>query len=863
MSISLKTKSTLLLLPLVAVSLLLLANTLNAYTSLRGRLQGLELDAQQAILANHFSASVSRQIAETLDIAFAGEDTEELEAAQLETRTTLAEWQAIVRKDQRAHAADHGAELEVLKRLYAEAEVVLQRFIETARQRGTTQAALLFEQEVQPAVEAALLGAVARLVRMEEDQLSNSMHEVVGGMSPMGYFAHGMAATVSDLDRGCRQAMLASGFSSALHRQIAEYSAIILAHEGREHLIVAREACRSALDEWKTIASAQDTPTRGPDLAEINEFETHHDRLIEIGDEALALAEAGNSLEAWELLEHRLQAVTDDVLMPMTLRQVAEEERQLELGMTRLGTHATRMAFVVAFGALAVLTIGIASPFLVSRKIVRPIIDLTNATEAYGAGRLGTRVRTGTFDEVGRLATNFNEMADKLEDARDTLEQRVRDRTSALADEVNERKAAQASLKQALVTAEAATNAKSQFLANMSHEIRTPLTAMLGYMEQIADGCAHQCEYGSVHMSDHVAIVMRNAEHLNQVIDDILDLSKVEAGKIALEHIACSPCAIAADVASMLRVRAEEQGIALHMESHGAIPATIQTDPMRLRQILVNLTANAIKFTDDGEVRLELTFIDDGDEPRMQFDIVDTGIGMTEEQVSLVFKPFAQADASTTRRFGGTGLGLRISRQLARALGGDVEVADTQVGVGTRFRAIVASGPLDGVPMLDDPMFTTAGPAGPTESAPSEVTSPLAGYRILLAEDGPDNQKLITLILAKAGADVTVVENGKLAVDKALAAMNRRREGDPARPFDCILLDMQMPVMGGYEAASVLRQRAYTGPIIALTAHALSEDRQKCIDAGCDDYATKPINRKKLIEMLRTHLQPAAVPAST
>ncbi len=282
------------------------------------------------------------------------------------------------------------------------------------------------------------------------------------------------------------------------------------------------------------------------------------------------------------------------------------------------------------------------------------------------------------------------------------------------------------------------------------------------------------------------------------------------------------------------------------------MPETIQNDPTRLKQILVNLIGNAIKFTETGGVRLVTRFVDDGAEPNIQFDVVDTGLGMTKEQVGKLFQAFTQADTSTTRKFGGTGLGLMISKRLAEMLGGDITI-ESKPGEGSTFRVTINTGSLDGVKMIADPLSATIITPDMTATAPSTDQPALEGRCILLAEDGPDNQRLITHFLKKAGAEVTVKENGKLAADAALAA---RDEGNP---FDVILMDMQMPVMDGYEATGLLRQKGYTAPIIALTAHAMAGDRQKCINAGCDDYATKPIGRKKLIETIRQHLAAPAM----
>ncbi|MCH7871762.1 MAG: response regulator, partial [Planctomycetes bacterium] len=333
--------------------------------------------------------------------------------------------------------------------------------------------------------------------------------------------------------------------------------------------------------------------------------------------------------------------------------------------------------------------------------------------------------------------------------------------------------------------------------------------------------------------------------HLLQIINDILDSSKIEAGKLEVERIRCSPVQIVAEVKSLMQVRADAKNLRLLTEYIGDIPQTIETDPTRLKQILVNLVGNAIKFTEVGGVRLITRFVEHSAQPRMQFDVIDTGLGMTPEQLSRLFQAFSQADSSTTRNFGGTGLGLMISKRLAEMLGGDITV-ESKLGEWSQFRITVTTGPLDGVRMLDDPAAAEIAQPEETTVAKADVAS--LDCRILLAEDGPDNQRLIAFLLKKAGADVTVKENGKLAADAALAAR------DQGNPFDVILMDMQMPVMDGYEATDLLRQNGYSGPIIALTAHAMAGDRKKCIDAGCDDYATKPINLKKLLMTIRTHL---------
>jgi PAS domain S-box-containing protein len=398
-----------------------------------------------------------------------------------------------------------------------------------------------------------------------------------------------------------------------------------------------------------------------------------------------------------------------------------------------------------------------------------------------------------------------------------------------------------AQAEQLALRAEAASVAKSEFLANMSHEIRTPMTAILGYADLLLeDDGTSQAPETRVEMA---RTIQRNGRHLLQIINDILDLSKIEAGKLMVERLRCSPAQVLGEVQSLMQVRADAKQLALRIEFEGLIPETIETDPTRLRQILLNLVGNAIKFTEQGSVRLVARLVEG---PCLRFDVVDTGIGITPEQMQTLFQPFAQADNSTTRRFGGTGLGLTISRRLAEMLGGTIEV-HSRAGAGSTFSVTVRTGSLDGVSLSHTP--DAAHGATPPEAAAVPPAEPQLACRILLAEDGPDNQRLISCMLGRAGAAVTCVDNGRRAVDAALVAQ------DSGQPFAVVLMDMQMPVMDGYEASTLLRTKGYRGAIIALTAHTMAGDREKCLTAGCDDYAPKPIDRDRLLETIRRQLE--------
>jgi len=446
-------------------------------------------------------------------------------------------------------------------------------------------------------------------------------------------------------------------------------------------------------------------------------------------------------------------------------------------------------------------------------------------------GDYSMRVETSSRDEIGQLGHQFNTMLQCIQEAQtalqianETLEARVRERTKEL--------------ERACEAAEAANRAKSLFLANMSHEIRTPMTAILGYLDFLAEP-----DTTPEQRAEYVGIIRRNGEHLLALINDILDLSRIEAGRMSLQLGTCRPLQIVHDVVSLMRVRAEEKGLELSVSIATPVPETITSDAIRLHQILVNLVGNAIKFTDRGRLMLSVCMRDDSGTPKLCFAVRDTGPGIPESEHERIFEAFVQAENSYSRRYGGTGLGLTISRKLARLLGGDIIVESTP-GEGSTFTLWIDPGPLEGVRMVKE--FCPV--ANAELSAESKPETKLQG-RVLLAEDGFDNQRLISFVLRRAGFDVAVATNGEEAIQSYEEA---HRIGEP---FGCILMDMQMPVMDGYTAVRKLRTQGCTTPIIALTAHAMVGDREACLQAGCDDYLSKPIDRKVLVETVARYLR--------
>lgn len=400
---------------------------------------------------------------------------------------------------------------------------------------------------------------------------------------------------------------------------------------------------------------------------------------------------------------------------------------------------------------------------------------------------------------------------------------------------ITSRKRVESDLIAAREQAMTASRIKGDFLANMSHEIRTPLTAILGYVELLEDQGLSAAEHQA-----HLATIRGAGDHLLAMVNDVLDLSKIEAGQLLVERTEFSPAQIVAEVLTFFQGRAKSKGLALTLAPTESIPRTICSDPMRVRQILVNLVGNAVKFTERGKVEICLRL---AGENTLAFEVHDTGVGIPQEQQGELFAPFVQADPSTTRKFGGTGLGLTICRRMAQMLGGDVTFTSV-AGQGSTFTATVDFGSVEDVELGGMAVRIP-------EIEQASATLRLSG-RILVAEDNPTNQYLVKELLTKAGANVDVVDNGRQAVDRVSLRTGSESPGvetAPAAVYDLILMDMQMPILDGCSATRELRQNGYMAPIVALTANAMEEDRSRCLAAGCNDFATKPFDRTELIRV--------------
>lgn len=399
--------------------------------------------------------------------------------------------------------------------------------------------------------------------------------------------------------------------------------------------------------------------------------------------------------------------------------------------------------------------------------------------------------------------------------------------TAAIRD-ISDRKKAQEELRKAREIAEAASQSKSEFLANMSHEIRTPLAGILGYAEMIAFYCNSSEERKS-----YMDKIRRCADTLTELINDILDLSKVEAGALRIELMSFSPVAEVENVASLFQASAADKKISFEFHYERPLPPQIVTDPTRLRQILSNLIGNAIKFTDTGSVSLRVA-LDKNDKNQMTFAVADTGCGLTSEQQARLFQAFVQADNSTTRKYGGTGLGLALSRRLAEAMGGELTLLESTPGKGSTFQLKIPIHLRGDEPVEDKPLAPP-----PPGSEERRQWPRLDQMNILIAEDNPDNQELLRRFVSEQGARVELVGNGIEAVKSGKSGA-----------YDVILMDVQMPELDGYEATKKLRRLGVTTPIIAITAHAMSDEKERCLSSGCNEFLSKPLDVQKLIRAI-------------
>jgi signal transduction histidine kinase/CheY-like chemotaxis protein len=521
------------------------------------------------------------------------------------------------------------------------------------------------------------------------------------------------------------------------------------------------------------------------------------------------------ALDIWTVADYKLDdliATANDIHANLTEHRRSSPEVKAALGrLYQLDSELTvledRLSYAMGEGSrwaertvmlallMVVLSIeltGLIFTFSFGRNLSRSLREMNLAAGEVGKGNFEQRLPVRSQDELGQLASSINRMT---EDLKHSMAERAQ--------------------------AESANKIKSLFLANMSHEIRTPLGVIQGLVEILKS-----TDVSSDENRKYLETIQRTSMNLNQVINDILDISKVEAGHLEIHKAPFNLTEVLGDLAAMFEIKAQSKNLEIQFKARGEVPAFISTDCFRLRQILINLINNAVKFTDHGCIKVDYWVSD----LQIYFKISDSGIGMTEKDQRNIFALFYQADASISKKYEGTGLGLVLSKRLAKAMGGDVNLIESSVGMGSTFLFQIHFEPAD-----ESQMQTSFKRTAGIDIPP--------GKRILVVEDNPDNQLITRVFLTKNGLNVDFAGDGREGVEKALS-----------QDYDLILMDMQMPVMDGYAATQSLRAQGYSKPIVALTAHAMSEERARCLEVGCSSYLSKPFESKTLLSTISHYL---------
>lgn len=516
--------------------------------------------------------------------------------------------------------------------------------------------------------------------------------------------------------------------------------------------------------------------------------DTLMDELIEVSEDIHQGIQVGNFDR--ELLRKSLDRVSQINAEISTLENAFSES----LGAGSRWLESVLMSLLL----LTVLTIestGLYLTFRFGRNLSVALKELTQTTNAVGQGNFSQPATVRSNDELGQLARSVNNMIEDLKK------------------NIGERK-----------DAESASQLKSLFLANMSHEIRTPLGVILGFAEALKDP-----QMNAADRTNYLEVIERTGKNLSRIINDILDISKVESGHLEVESTTFPLQELIDELQILFQLQAQERGNVMRFQIEPTAPLTVFSDRVRLQQILVNLISNALRFTHQGEITVTCSFHNS----TWQFRVTDTGIGLDEDQKKKLFTLFSQADQSTTRKYGGTGLGLVLSKRLAQILGGDVILEKTSLNKGSSFLATIN----------ETNIANNKQPSKNEKSLANGSVENLRGKHILVVDDSEENQILLRFYLTKAGLEVQSAANGAMGVEKALKD-----------DFDLILMDIQMPIMDGYTATKTLRAAGYNKPIIALTANAMKEDRERSIASGCHDYLTKPINSTRLLAALAKHI---------
>ncbi len=615
----------------------------------------------------------------------------------------------------------------------------------------------------------------------------------------------------------------------------------IMAHNLTTQAGMIADSCKASLsfkdaeDTRQTLSILQAEPSivyGGVYTGKRTNFVNYYREKVDIRLHPLHIQEQGYHFDEGLLTVFQAIVVDGETIGFVCLRSDLQPLHAMFRRNVSIVTVVLLLALLVAYGVSSGL----------QGLISRPILKLAEVAQAVSKQKeYSVRAPKQSNDEVGLLIDSFNEMLDQIQQrdvalvqANNDLETQVHARTADLTKEIADRKQSENRANEMASQAQWANAAKSQFLANMSHEIRTPMNAIVGFSELLAEADLAE------EQQREVGNIRESAANLLNLINDILDVSKIEAGQLTVEIIECSLGKLLNSLESLMASQAVTKSLEFKIIEGGDLPARIKSDPYRLQQCLINLVNNAIKFTDLGHVHVTVSLQGDQDPSTLRFDIEDTGIGIPKDRQAAVFESFTQADGSTTRKYGGTGLGLTVTKQLTELLGGTLSMT-SEPGHGSVFSLVLpVNMDIAGQALLDRRSLID-----PEQDTVGHTAAVTFSGKVLLAEDIKTNQVLMTKMLTKTGLEVTLADDGNQALQKALS-----------QSFDLILMDMQMPHMNGYDATRALKQQGCQTPIVALTANAMKGDETKCLAAGCDGYLTKPIDRGELMRIITKTLQP-------